>query len=386
MKRVDPQSAKLEKRLKRQSGKSATPRVPGPANPEQRLRTKPKRSKSPTGTGDASKQPRDTVTFLEQEIERALASDAPIVAGPFLGEVGFELLYWIPLLRWAVERYPALGPRLHVVSRGGTATWYAGLSDSYVDALQLYSAEEFVRRREAFKQRRDSEFDAELLQKVEKELDLGDAAILHPRILWRTYYRTIKNDSRTYSRSVERDEDGSVRGFAARYRRFDRPPRGVLDGVLPDEPYAAVRFYFRPSFPDTPENREWAQGAIAALAQQRPVVLLNNRLELDDHTDLDVDADQPVVTIHEHMTPANNLAVQSIAVSHAEAFYGTYGGLSYLPPHFGRPALGVIDGPLEPRPWHADLAQEIFAAPGWGSLALSTRRDLGDVGSAWAAS
>jgi hypothetical protein len=46
----------------------------------------------------------------------------------------------------------------------------------------------------------------------------------------------------------------------------------------------------------------------------------------------------------------------------------------------------VIDGPLEPRPWHADLAQEIFAAPGWGSLAVSTRRDLGDVGSAGAES
>ena len=32
-------------------------------------------------------------------------SGRPIVAGPWLGEVGFELLYWIPFLAWFAERF-----------------------------------------------------------------------------------------------------------------------------------------------------------------------------------------------------------------------------------------------------------------------------------------
>ena len=28
----------------------------------------------------------------------------PILVGPWLSEVGFELLYWIPLLRWIKEQ------------------------------------------------------------------------------------------------------------------------------------------------------------------------------------------------------------------------------------------------------------------------------------------
>ena len=49
------------------------------------------------------------------------AAATPIVAGPWLGEVGFELLYWVPFLRWFAERFAVAPERLLVVSRGGTA-------------------------------------------------------------------------------------------------------------------------------------------------------------------------------------------------------------------------------------------------------------------------
>jgi hypothetical protein len=52
-------------------------------------------------------------------VERQLASialrDRPILAGPFLGEVGFELLYWLPFLRWFVERVDISPDRLIAV-------------------------------------------------------------------------------------------------------------------------------------------------------------------------------------------------------------------------------------------------------------------------------
>ena len=43
----------------------------------------------------------------------------PIVIGPWIGEVGFELLYLIPFLNRALRTYKLEDRRLVVVSRGG---------------------------------------------------------------------------------------------------------------------------------------------------------------------------------------------------------------------------------------------------------------------------
>ena len=61
---------------------------------------------------------------LERDLRGLVAQRETIVAGPWLGEVGFELLYWVPFLRWFAERFRLPPERLLVVSRGGTASWY----------------------------------------------------------------------------------------------------------------------------------------------------------------------------------------------------------------------------------------------------------------------
>ena len=77
------------------------------------------------------------------------AEGRPIVAGPWLGEVGFELLYWIPFLRWFAERYEVPPERLIAVSRGGSAAAgtrsFAGRSH---DALSFMALDEFRRKNE----------------------------------------------------------------------------------------------------------------------------------------------------------------------------------------------------------------------------------------------
>jgi hypothetical protein len=37
---------------------------------------------------------------IEREIETIIARDRLLVAGPWLSEVGFETLYWVPFLHW----------------------------------------------------------------------------------------------------------------------------------------------------------------------------------------------------------------------------------------------------------------------------------------------
>ena len=42
---------------------------------------------------------------VERDLERAIDGSAPILAGPWLSEVGYEVLYWVPFLRWVKAAY-----------------------------------------------------------------------------------------------------------------------------------------------------------------------------------------------------------------------------------------------------------------------------------------
>src|SRR4051794_168850 len=87
------------------------------------------------------------VQALRDELARLASAPGPVLAGPFTGEIGFELLYWIPLLRWAVREVPELRGRLVVMSRGGVQSWLEGLDARYVELLSLFPTEDFARHR-----------------------------------------------------------------------------------------------------------------------------------------------------------------------------------------------------------------------------------------------
>ena len=60
---------------------------------------------------------------------RRLGSDHP---GPWLSEVGYEALYWVPFVRWFAElRHRS--ERIVALSRGGVAAWYGGIASRYVE-------------------------------------------------------------------------------------------------------------------------------------------------------------------------------------------------------------------------------------------------------------
>ncbi len=62
----------------------------------------------------------------DREIARVAGGSAPIVAGPWLGEVGYEVLYWLPFLRWFVDAYRVPPERLTILSRGGSSAMMIG--------------------------------------------------------------------------------------------------------------------------------------------------------------------------------------------------------------------------------------------------------------------
>ena len=56
---------------------------------------------------------------VEREIDDIVSSGRTIVAGPWLSEVGFETLYWVPFLRWVKAAFRLDPSRVVAVSRGG---------------------------------------------------------------------------------------------------------------------------------------------------------------------------------------------------------------------------------------------------------------------------
>ena len=262
------------------------------------------------------------MAVTERQIQRlARSPKEKIIVGPWLSEVGFEVLYWIPFLNW-VRTYRDFDPdRLVVVSRGGAASWYRPFTENYLDILDFMTPEDYLRANEERmaqgkqKQRMMSEFDRDILRITKQVLKQKDAEILHPATMYNLFMPYWKRRS-TVS-LVER--------FAV-FSKFPELDCSDIAGRLPDE-YIAARFYFNDSFPDSERNRTFIVRLLSRLTERHDVVLLNPGFAMDDHWDFTPESFQRIHTVEELMKPSTNLEVQTKVISRAKAFVGTYGGL-----------------------------------------------------------
>jgi hypothetical protein len=285
----------------------------------------------------------------------------PIVAGPWLGEVGFELLYWIPFLRWFAGEFRIDPARIIAVSRGGTASWYQPFAGAYHDVFGYVSEQEVrryhherLRARGQQKQIESSPFERELQRTVAANAGVGDAAVLHPSTMFELFnpYWWQHLDETWVHRH-------------ARYVRMQVPDLPAM-APLPER-YAAVKFYFNDSFRDTECTRALVHGIVRRLSERMPVVSLATGLNVDDHGACAVDG-HAVVVPPLGVDARSNLHVQSAILARASSFAGTYGGFSYLAPFYGVPTVAYYDDPARFSSRHLAMARSAFASLGIGGL------------------
>jgi hypothetical protein len=275
---------------------------------------------------------RTALPRADLRLRRLVRGGDTIVVGPWLSEVGFEVLYWLPFLNWFAER-PGVDPsRLLAISRGGAGCWYGHACGATTDVFEVFSpddlrdwSEERRRGRASQKQFASSERDREVVRRVleHRGIDPERTATLHPSTMY-GLFSPVWDGWRPLSRIADRTLN----------RPIPRPPASALEGELPDD-YVAVKVYFSDCFPDTDSNRAFVTRLIGTLAERHEVVLLSTGIRLDDHRDLEP-LDQPNVhDLERHMRPVDNLEVQTRAIAGARAFVGTYGGFSYLAPYLG---------------------------------------------------
>jgi len=294
---------------------------------------------------------------LQRELETLAASPAPIIAGPWLGEVGFELLYWVPFLAWCAERFDLPPERWIVISRGGTSSWYRGFASRYADVFDQVTPEVFREQHDARirdlgeqKQTKMTAFEEGLVAGAAARYGVSAWSVLHPSRMYEVLNPFWWGHLGT--------------SWVRRHTRHTRlaAPSRVGVPAMPG-PYVAAKFYFNECFPATDANRAFATGVLRRLARQGPVIALSTGLAIDDHA-AHVMAEAGVRHLPEGLEPSRNLYVQDALVAGARAFVGTYGGFSYLAPFHHVPSYAFYSNPGGFSARHLALAHEAIAATG----------------------
>ena len=282
---------------------------------------------------------RDEAQAIERRIAEVAAGREPIVVGPWLAEVGYEVLYWIPFLRWFQDAYGVPRERLIVVSRGGLDELYRPIAGGYVDLFDLATPQELAarnaERRAAHegggqKQSGAGPFDIELVQRARTAVGAAAGPLLHPSLLFglfrNVWYGNLPMD--VLWRHVRHE---ITSGLA--------PP--TIPG-LPDD-FIAARLYAGPALSTSEPSVAAVRALVGRAAHGAPVVLLDYDAALDEHRDFDLSGIDGVIGVGARMTPRDNLGLQIALIARSRYFLGTCGGLAWLAPFLGVPAVAVYD-------------------------------------------
>jgi hypothetical protein len=312
---------------------------------------------------------------VERELERALDNGQPIVVGPWLSEVGYETLYWVPFLRWVKAAYRIPTERIVVMSRGGTSSWYGDLGSRYVELLDHVAAGELSRRAASgqLKQREASAADRDLALSALTSAGIeGRPTLLHPSLMFQ-WFAPFWSGHETI-------------GFVERHTRYERiqPPSDVsVPPELPEE-YIAVKFYAARSLPDQASVRGQLHALVDAIAGRFHVVQLDTGLGLDDHAEFHLATGGRITSVSGTLDPRTNLGVQTRIIAGARMFVGTCGSLAWLAPLLGVPTLPVFtdDSFLHA---HLHVARRVYHRAGGAAFSPVDLTGLVDAGLALAA-
>jgi hypothetical protein len=282
---------------------------------------------------------RDEAQAIEGRIAEVAAAPGPIVVGPWLAEVGYEVLYWIPFLRWFQDAHGVPRERLIVVSRGGLDELYRPIAAGYVDLFDLSSPEELAARnaeRRATqegggqKQTGAGTFDLALAERARRRTGAPDGPMLHPSLLFglfrNVWYGNLPMD--VLWRHVRHSLSAGL------------PPPMIPD--LPAD-FIAAKLYAGPALSTSDASVQSVRALVARAARVAPVVLLDYDAALDEHRDFDVSGIDGVVRAGSHLSHRDNLGQQAALIARSRFFLGTCGGLAWLAPFLGAPTVAVYD-------------------------------------------
>lgn len=255
----------------------------------------------------------------------------PIVVGPWISEVGFEVLYWIPYLRKLLAKVN--GRRVYVITRGGASAWYGVEPGHEAELYDMRPVEEIrhqaqlgMARRQKLKQTVITDWDRSVTAQACETWGIRHPLVLHPSRMYLLFSQFFHMQE-----PIE---------FILQRTAWDPIPPPALPAGLPPR-YYAVAFYIRATLSGHPRVVKQCSQMVHALAEHLPVVLLRNPHFLDDHLDLPVSGDR--IFTPDPVDPHQTLALHGALIAHSVGVVGTYGGLLQLALRMGKPSIGVYE-------------------------------------------
>jgi hypothetical protein len=308
--------------------------------------------------------------YLRAYLRYLASTSKPIVLGPFRSEPGFEVLYWLPFLQWALKTYKIAPERCIALSRGGMGVFYPAKShvDLYairgVDAVRVENKID-EEQRKIQKQTNVTAWDRQAASDAVQDIFGLERVPAISGKLWshvpRSYH--LLHPSWMYWLFNDYWDERATIKLVADHCDFAPPLMpGVPEGFnLPDK-FVAVRFYERHTFPLHDQVKAIAIDIAQSLASQFPVVLLNQNLFADDHVDLPIQG----TNIYQLPTisPDQNFIMQAAVIARAQAFVGTYGGICQWALRYGKPSLSFYTQFTGTAMAHRHLSQTLAARMG----------------------
>ena len=278
---------------------------------------------------------------IEQDIARLAAGREPIVAGPWLTEVGYEVLYWIPFLRWFQDAFGITRDRLVVVSRGGMEAAYREIAASYVDIFDVMTPAQLAARNAerrssgesgGQKQSSASSLDDELLAAARSRLGLSTAAVCHPSLMFRLF-RNVWHGNLPFD-------------LLWRRTRYVAGGRASMTAAMPagvPHDFIAAKLYTGPALSSSDATRAAVRALVTQVASMAPVILLDADVGIDEHRDFDLRGIPGVMSASNLMTARTNLDVQLALIARSRFFLSACGGLAWQAPFLGVPTVALYD-------------------------------------------
>ena len=288
------------------------------------------------------------------------ASKKPILLGPFRSEVGFELLYWIPFLCYLREVYHIPADRLIAIGRGGSASWYrtAGVADLYefmpVEAVRTHAIKT-SQQTGSIKQHADEGWERHVCALAAASMGIGKYHVLSPTWMYQLLAPWWEGN----------EPLSFLNAYTRQPKQLSAPP---LDPTIKlPKRFIAMRWYARATWPLKEDLTLWTRKLTEAVASRIPVVLIDAGFQADDHADVNLGTIPNAMRLSDlapHMTPLNNLAIQSSVIQRAQAYIGTYGGMAQGAMRWGIPTVALYTEFGHTAPAHLTLTQHLSLRTG----------------------
>ena len=260
-----------------------------------------------------------------------LFSKRDIVIGPWMGEVGPELLYWIPFLQNISNHGVFKNRKIFAISRGGVENWYYNITREYLeifDYIDTGSYNEIRKERTGEKQKFITKGERNLVQKICEKNNIAKYKIIHPSLMWKKILPYLQSKKST----------GNILetlSFVKFPEIVDSNSSKIVDSLkLPPE-FIFIRFYSSYLLGKSKQTKYNIDNIIKILSRKFPIVSYDLGKVIDNHGSINIDNDR-LINISNSIRLKNNLGVQTEIIRRSKGFWGTYGGLSILPGFIGK--------------------------------------------------